>query len=101
MAAHQRIASFKRPASSLKGGGALSKPRLFWEAEELLYIGWGCSLRARTQARTFADAPFTMHPQHPLRRSMLSGFMMRPETCSLRLYRAVKQRRCLTRRLRG
>ena len=46
MAAHQRIASFKRPASSLKGGGP-SKPHLFWEGEQLLYIGWGCSLRVR------------------------------------------------------
>ena len=43
MASHQRIASFKRPASSLKGGAV--KPHLFWEGEQLLYIGWGCSMR--------------------------------------------------------
>ena len=55
MAAHQRIASFKRPPSSLKGGGATSKSHLFWEAEQLLYIGWGCSLRVRAHARTFCD----------------------------------------------
>jgi len=52
MAAHQRIASFKRPPSSLKGGGATSRPHLFWEAEQLLYIGWGCSLRVRARERT-------------------------------------------------
>jgi hypothetical protein len=43
MASHQRIASFKRPASSLKGDAF--KPHLFWEGEQLLYIGWGCSMR--------------------------------------------------------
>ena len=44
MASHQRIATFKRPANSLKGGGA-SKPHLFWEGEQLLYLGWGYSLQ--------------------------------------------------------
>ena len=44
MASHQRIASFKRPASSLKGSVAAG-PHLFWEGDQLLYIGWGCSLR--------------------------------------------------------
>jgi hypothetical protein len=41
-AAHQRIFTIKRPASAAQVQHA--KPHLYWEADSLLYVGWGATI---------------------------------------------------------
>jgi hypothetical protein len=52
-AAHQRIFTIKRPASAAQLQHA--KPHLYWEADSLLYAGWGATITVRGACITSWD----------------------------------------------
>jgi hypothetical protein len=73
-AAHQRIFTIKRAASGAHMRHA--KPHLYWEADSLLYVGWGATVTVSGHKHSLAD------PSSYCRGALVTMFVMKQAVCS-------------------